>query len=343
MKSLRILLGVATVAAMVFAIAPAANAQCVPAQVFASLGLGMAAQTQRLVDAAGSGAFDGGAEHGRFWSAGTGLNNNFGGGCPSTNGADSASSWWNLNNTATLRGINGAIGGGGVISPCAASGCPNVNSDQQIVLVEDYSAAPPAIGGTAYFLVWRVDATAADPRTWNYARLNGSGTNNNDGLSNLTVPFLQFPSAVVTASNRNGARVNITSNYADMAPNFDGVSGPPANAALPATGTILSYDICLHNGPSDPGRDRSAWNGGCPLSVAYPGAGVVGDTVNVDCPDENNDMWVAIGATFDAGVPSMLVGSAIQVECNPNLADPEEDQRRKPGVRKHKQTRSQSR
>jgi hypothetical protein len=49
----------------------------------------------------------------------------------------------------------------------------------------------------------------------------------------------------------------------------------------------------------------------------------VGDTIQVDCGDTVNNVYLAVGATFDAGVQSLLVGAPTIVECDPNVADPD--------------------
>jgi hypothetical protein len=49
--------------------------------------------------------------------------------------------------------------------------------------------------------------------------------------------------------------------------------------------------------------------------------------VTVPCNSQLKDSFIALGVSFDGGVgpdvPSALVGRAIQVECNPNIAVPE--------------------
>lgn len=307
-----------TVAALAVIAVPAANAQCIPAQVFANTGLAMAGYAQ--VEVLTGTAENAGNELGSFWMANnSGFANNFGGGCPSTNAADEASSWWVVT-MAGNRGVAGELGGGGTVSPCQASSCPNVAEDEMIWLVEDYGpAGPPGVGDTAFFVAWRVDATPAESRTWDLARPTGAASLN----------FLEFPIANVTASNRAGTDVNTTQAYVDIGENVFGVN---ASGAIPDTASLVSYDVCTFVGADDPGRDRSAWS--CNQSVPYAGGPATGVPVTVDCADTANDTWVAIGVTFSGGggasVPSKLVGKGTAIECDPNIADPEERPRIRP-------------
>lgn len=330
MKSRTAAFGVAfaLVVAVAIATAPVAKAQCSPAQVFGSVGLAMGGAEQ--VDVTAGVAHNAGLEIGRFWAAANSNNaNNFGGTCPSTN-VVTADSWWDLVAGGPKRGIQGAITGG----TCTASSCPSTVTDQMVWVVEDFGpTGPPGVGDTAFWIGFRVDSPGGQAgRVWDLAKVSGNPT------VNMTLPFLEFPTAVVTSSLRDtiSGGVDTTQNYVDAGPNMHSATGA-GNTPLPDNSTIVSYDICTFFGGGDPGRARQNWN--CDTHVPYANAGVVGNQFEVPCPNTVSDMYLAIGLTFDGGagpdVLSSLVGRAIQVECNPDIADPE-PMPHKPGIRPKK-------
>jgi hypothetical protein len=285
----------------------------------------MAGEIALTVDVVGSGAAPGGNEIGRFWEAGNSNNaNNFAGNCPSTNVADPASSWWTTN-MAGDHGIEGAIGAGS----CVASSCPTGDTDEMIMLVEDYDAnGPPGVGGTAYFVAWRVDPTFPDNRAWNYARVND--------LVSAVRAYDQYPGVDVLSSSRAPGVVNTNLAFAaDAADDPEGgagaVDGKNAAGDIADGTTIVSWDLCSFHGAGDPGRDRAAW--AC-QPVGYPGGTI---PYTVDCPDDGGDTYLAIGATFAGGtggdVASALVGRATQIECDPNIADPDNNLNQRPKIR----------
>lgn len=316
MRSVKVLSCVAAMALVALVAAPVAEAQCAPSRIFASAQQGTAKALYGQVAVNPAPVTPVGDEIGRFWqSSNANLANNFSGGCP-------APSFWKPvtagGGTVGTLAIQGEIGGVG----CAANACPDVNGDMTVV-VEDWAATnpPPGVGGTAYFVAWRVTGTPTLLRTWDYARTGPTGS---------IYPFLPFPDAFVTSSGRNGMNVDVTMNYADVAPNFHGATGgtvaPGAvGTPLPAQGTIVSYDLMLFVGLADPGRDRTLWT---PLeSIPYPGAGITGTFESVACPDTVNNALIAVGVSFDGGaagpIASRLVGRATALECDPNLAEPQ--------------------
>jgi hypothetical protein len=273
-----------------------------------------------------------GDEIGRFWtSTDSTLGNNFQGNCPAT-------SFWRLNDdenqlpNGALR-IDNAMGS----ADCHANTCPSYE-DPLTVVIEDFGSPPPGIGGDAYFVAWQVSPTPGGtaPRTWDFAR-----TGLTPGTTETVYPFVRFPHANVTSSARSGVNIEVTLHYADVAPNFHGATGGPATpgalgASLPATSTIVSYDLMFRYGNSDPGRSRSLWTH--IATVPYPGIGVPGVFVSLPCltsPQQLlQDMFIAVGITFDGGagpdVPSTLVGRATMIECDPNLAEPQQPIQRLP-------------
>jgi hypothetical protein len=328
MKSIsRILGGAALVAVLVMAAAPAAEAQCAPGQVFASIGLGTPmAGSFKQVTVATAGKDNTGKELGRFWAAADSTKaNNFGGTCPSTNLGVPADSWWDL--VGTDRGISGGF----TVGTCLLTSCPNpaAGADQMVFLVEEWGpGGPPGVGGTAYWIALRVDGTPALGRIWDLSRVTGNPP------VNTVLPFLEFPTAQVTGSMRNlSGGVDTSNDYVDIGLNIHSGTGA-GNVALADNLTATHYDICTFHGPADPGRLRSAgWN--CSTSVSYDNGAKTGVPFKVACPTIVDDTWVAIGVTFSGGagpaVKSNLVGRAIRVECDPTLAEPEPVKR--PGLR----------
>jgi len=184
--------------------------------------------------------------------------------------------------------------------------------------------AAPGIGGDAKFVLWQANHTPALLRQYDLGRTAANGT---------VFPFVPFPTAHVASSGRNGMNIEVTINYADVAPNFHGVTGT-CSGSLPNTCTnnpvladdaIVSYELMLATGMAEPGRLRTGWTQ--VASIPYPGAGVPGVFQSVACPDTLNDAFIAVGMTFEGGagpdVTSTLVGAATRLECDPQLADPQ--------------------
>jgi hypothetical protein len=333
MKSMvKILLGVAAGALVLAVAAPPAEAQCAGGYNFASIG-GAGADNKFRLDPAGTHGVLG-TEFGRFWLCdNSNEGNNFLAGdperkmgptCPSTGNGQTGGGWWQVANT-TLRGINGFIGGVG----CVASSCPDTD---MCFVVEDWATGgPPGVGAGAYFVGFRTLHTPGNLRRWDLSRQCG------DVLQGLqcSAPLQQFPVPKITSATKAGDdRAIVTDSDVDPAMNVY-VHTP---AVGPASALIASYDLMIHTGTTDPGRDRNALGcappnpgGHCwsPLaSIPYSDAAVSGQPINVPCDGIPEDAFIAFGLTFVGGppggpVPSQLVGRAIQVECGGDLADPQ--------------------
>jgi hypothetical protein len=105
---------------------------------------------------------------------------------------------------------------------------------------------------------------------------------------------------------------------------------------LPSTSVIASYDLLVHTGDTDPGRLR--YQTGCAApnpggrcwtlidQIPFTGSSPQGVTAIVPCESVTKDSFIALGISFQGGagpnVPSSLVGRAVQIECDPNLAEP---------------------
>jgi len=308
MKPVRLLSCVAAIALVAVVAAPLANATCATPTQFSSAGFGTVKQGFSQVFVSPAGVTPLGDEIGRFWQANdSNGSNNFAGTCPAT-------LWWQTG--ASGLQVNGDAGA------CAILGCPAPNALN--VLVEDWGTPAPGIGGDAKFVLWQANNTPSLTRPYDLGRTAATGT---------VFPFVPFPTAHVASSGRNGMNIEVTINYADVAPNFHGVSGT-CSGSTPATCTnnpvladdaIVSYELMVATGMADPGRLRTGWTQ--VASIPYPGAGVPGVFQSVACPDTLNDAFIAVGMTFEGGagpdVTSTLVGAATRLECDPQLADPQ--------------------
>jgi hypothetical protein len=318
----KVLLGVIAGALVLAVAAPPAEAQC-PTGVrpFASIG-GAGTENKFRFDPTGTHGVLG-TEFGRFWSCeNSNDGNNFvpadpekkmGTGCPTQGGTQAGGGWWQVANT-TLRGISGLISGTG----CLASTCPETDL---CVVVEDWEqGGPPGVGKGAYFIGFRTLATPPAARYWDLSRNCGPV-----GSSlQCSAPMQKFPVAKITSATKVGAaRDLITDTDSDPAINVY-VHTPNVG---PASALIESYDLLVHYGPSDPGRDRNSGAWALLAQFPYNDAAVQGAHLLVPCDQGLNDAYLAVGLTFVGGppggpVPSQLVGQAIQVECGGDFAEP---------------------
>lgn len=318
----KILLGVVAGALVLAVTAPPAEAQCgAGARPFASIG-GAGTDNKFRLDPTGTNGVLG-QEFGRFWQcSNSNEGNNFavgdpqkkmGTGCPTQGGTQAGGGWWQVAQT-TLRGIEGFIAGTG----CAASTCP---AGDLCVVVEDWAAGgPPGVGNGAFFVGFRTIETPPAGRFWDLSRQCGPvGTG-----AQCQASMLPFPVPKITSATKAGVvRQLITDSDVDPAVNVY-VHTPNVG---PASALIASYDLMIHYGPADPGRDRNsgAWS---PLAqLPYSDSAVSNTPVQVACDQGLNDAYIAFGLSFIGGspggpVPSQLVGAAIRVECGGDLAEP---------------------
>ena len=189
--------------------------------------------------------------------------------------------------------------------------CPSFYASMT-VLVEDQTAD----GKDAAFVTYTADGTPGPIRWWDLARTDPATQPSNDVTHNMYA----FPRVDTTGSSGPPPNTTVTNNYRDPAQNVwvVGSSGP-----LPPNTVVDSYDIFFHHGPSEPGtgRVRSGWTH--LKTIPYTNSGIVADSIVVPCPTSVDDTFLAVGLTFD-GVPSYFVGRSTQIECDPNLAEPDQ-------------------
>lgn len=319
--SLKVLTALGATVVVAALLAPAALAQCAAAREFA--GFGGKASITPVIRIDTTPLQDTGNEIATFWESSTSANNAGGEhfGLPSTcpsQGGGGALPWWQQGNTtfipAPFRGIRGFIASPG----CTMTLCPGAGASLTVV-VEDQTAD----GSDAGFIAYTVDETPPATRWWDHGRTQPAG-----GVpGNYTHQMELFPKVNVTSSSGPPPGTTVTNSYANVDVNFHGATGA-ANTPLPASSTIASYDIMMFHGATDPGRHRTA--GWTQLkSIPYSDAAVVGDQIAVPCPDGVGDTFLAVGVTYKGGagpaVKSVLVGRSQAVECDPNIAQPDDD------------------
>lgn len=307
MKAVKILM-VITALVVIVGMTSDAWAQCAQPRLFRSAGKG-----GNNVDIDVSAIDQSRTDIGRFWDSdnanfsNNGLTGpNFGNLCPST-------LWFNPRGTTGNWAIDAFLTEGS----CAQQGCP---ADKLTSVIEAYDAATgaPGVGGTAYYLGWMTDETPIDTRWYNYGDVDGATTA-------TVVPMVEFPTAVITGSDRVGATITVNYNLPDQDANvlsWDHGAG----AAYPVASVISNWQLVKFTGTADPGRLRSL--GWVTIQTTPYVAGGTGTTFNVPCSSTATDEYIAVAVGFNGGsagvVDSALVGKAIQLECDPNLAQPDE-------------------
>lgn len=282
-------------------------AQCPTARLFRSGG-----KNGINVDVDVSATDPGQNEIGRLWDSDNAANSNNGLSGPAYGALCPSSDWWEARGTTSNWIVDGFL----TANPCLQFGCP---TDKLTVVVEDYQVGfpPPGAGGGAYYIGWMVDEVPADARWYDYGRVDGF-------VSNTVIPMLPFPDPVITGSSRVGASVAINYNLADQGPNNHTWNNDAA-AVFPTSNVISEWQLVKFTGLADPGRRRDLGWVTIQTTPYVPGGAPA--TFNVPCGSTATDEWVAVGIGFNGGsagiVDSALVGRAIALECDPNLAQPD--------------------
>ena len=302
MKALKILVVIVALVAIAGMVTDT-WAQCSSARLFRSSGKG---GLNVRIDS--TGAQNGGNEIGRFWDTQNAAFSNNGLTGPSFGNLCPASLFWSGAGT-TLRFVDGFLTAGA----CVQTGCP---AQDLTVVVEDYDlAGPPGVGGTAYYVGWAVTETPAGLRWYDYGQVDGVAVA-------TTFSMLEFPRADIVGSSRNGANVEVTVAYADQS---NSVHTWLNGAVAPTASVVAEWHLMRATGTADPGRLRSNWVREATVVYVPGGTSVF---TSVPCTDTVQDEFLAIGIGFAGGtagiVDSALVGPAVALECDPNLAQPDD-------------------
>jgi hypothetical protein len=306
MKGLKILVVIAALAVIAGTVSDT-WAACGPGRVFCSQGVNAGTNNVRFSTAGTLNDTPALNQHCMMWDSDNASNsNNFDGSCPCT-------SWWLQRGTSTDKIVNGFQGG----PNCLAVGCP---ADNLTVVVEDYQeGAPPGMdaGSTAYFMGMKVNETPTSARWWDYGLVDGA-------TATTTLPMLPFPDVVITGSSRSPGAVNVSYTNLDVAPNIH-TWDPTSGAVYPVADVVSEWQLLKATGLVDPGRDRA--NGWTVINTTEYVPGDQPASWSVPCTDTVQDEFLAIGIGFNGGsagiIDSKLVGKAVALECNPNLAKPD--------------------
>ena len=293
------------------------TAQCPTARTFRSAGRPGNAVVIDVAD-----LDPGSNEIGRFWdSEDATISHNglegpdFGNLCPPEH-------WWKPRELNGYWCIDGALTAAG----CPQHGCP---SRELTVVIEDYDQnGPPGIDGTAHYIAWKTDETPASDRWFDFGGV--------DGVTERTIlPMLPFPELRITGSSRHGSIIQVSADLPDQSDHvhtWNWEQGTP----YPTSDLILEWQVLRHVGNWDPGRLRSSgWE---KLSVIQYFPGGAPTEFNATCLHHLDDEFYAMGIGFNGGngqvIDSALVGRAIYLECDPNMADPDpsEELDRKPSA-----------
>jgi hypothetical protein len=299
MKALKILV-VITALVVVVGVVSDAWAGCAPARLFRSQGK---PNNTANINFDPTGTDASGNQIGRLWDSDDANNsNNF------TPGQCPAANFWILNTNGTYK-IDAYHGS----AECNPTGCP---ADNMTVVVEDYAAGgPPGINSTAFYLAFMVLETPANDRWWDYGLIDGLPTG-------TTLAMVEFPSVDITGSSRTDANIQV--NY-NNTPQETNVHTWAESTEYPTNRVISEWQLVKATGLGDPGRARS--NGWVTIQTTpYDPLGPAAQFL-VPCSDTNTDEYIAIGIGFNGGaagvIDSALVGPATQLECDPNLAQPD--------------------
>jgi hypothetical protein len=311
MKAMKILVVIAAVVVIAGLTADAWAANCIPGRQFRSVGKPTTGTTNIKI------GVDGITQNttnmiGRIWdsddanNANTGLiGPNFGQFCP-------------VENFYQVAGVDRKIDEFMGSITCPGNGCP---TDKMTIVVEDYQAGAvlPGVGETAYYAGFMVtgNGASASGRWYDYGQVDGITVA-------TTIPMLAFPDVVITGSNRAGASITVNYNNVDQT-NMIHTWDVPGGDVYPTNAVISEWQLVKSTGSADPGCRRDLGWVTIQTTPYVPGGAPA--TFNVPCSSTVTDEFLAIGIGFNGGaagvIDSALVGAAIPLECDPNIAQPD--------------------
>ena len=119
------------------------------------------------------------------------------------------------------------------------------------------------------------------------------------------------PRPQATSSSRAGTDITVAYNVADA-------TASTCDQGDTSPGTVTGIQVYTCASATRPGLDLpGCWTAAGP---ALPATGGASD-VTVDCADTGVNQWIASGLLIDGQAP-FFVGSPVEVECDPTLADP---------------------
>ncbi len=232
---------------------------------------------------------------GRFWQTGAKATTSSDGG--GSNCLDTA--WLQQDSGGpNTFGIFGYMGGSnGIGGYCEPQGCATGNAH---FVVETTST----VGDKAYIAVYR--STELSPDT----------THNWDLSEDGVMTAAEIPRPQVTTSSRVLTNVIVDLTLVQINSAFHG-----ALDGHSPSGSITAYRLMEASSNTDPGRNPVAWT--VKSTHAYTGSNVAVTGVTVDCSAVTTDKWLATQLELDNNqTASTYVSAGVQIECDPNLADP---------------------
>lgn len=202
-------------------------------------------------------------------------------------------------NTGTYKDwVSGAFGTGfwyfrANLGAAGVVGCP---TDCLTVYVENEA--------TQEFILWTapqaVGPVGCLDNDFDFTGVDGGGFG-------ITAPGVS-PRPRVAASSRAGTDVNLTINVSD-------ISAGVRSAAC--GGSVTGLQLFSQQAATRPSSDPAGWT----ARDSFAGSSINGAALTVDCTNTAVPQWVAVGIQVDGGAPQVL-SQPIQVECDPNIADP---------------------
>jgi len=150
----------------------------------------------------------------------------------------------------------------------------------------------------------RVDPNDDAMRYWDFSRVD-------PGPSPGVLEMERFPTPIVLSGWGFPPAFDVVLRYPDVAAAVHGVNGPD-DTPLPTSEIVKSYDLYIHYGQDDPGRDVENWT--LFYQTPYVSGGIDQLSLSLPCTVDEDPIHLALGLTFHGGsgpdVVSRLVGSS---------------------------------